>query len=105
MRTTHNMAWIGTNVAQAADSNDNEEYAASTQVWNTTELLEHILSYLPGKSTVVVSGVNKMAYNCVANSSIAQSKLFMRPSGRKEDRWLYCEFYLPHKLCLYANSI
>lgn len=37
-----------------------------------------------------------MAHNCVANSSIAQSKFFMRPSGRKEDRWLYCEFYLPN---------
>lgn len=94
------MIWfyIGTNVAQSAQDNDTEEYAASAQVWNTTELLEHIISYLPGKSIVVVSGVNKMAYNCVANSSLAQSKLFMRPSGREEDRWMYCEFYHPHAL-------
>jgi hypothetical protein len=49
---------------------------------------------LPGKSIVVVSGVNKMAYNCVANSSIAQSKLFMRPSGHAPDLWVYCDFYL-----------
>lgn len=33
-----------------------------------------------------------MAYNCVANSSIAQSKLFLHPSGRKKDMWLYCQF-------------
>lgn len=33
-----------------------------------------------------------MAYNCVTNSSIAQSKLFLRPSGRGHDLWLYCEF-------------
>jgi hypothetical protein len=36
-----------------------------------------------------------MAYNCVNNSSIAQSKLFLRPSGRAPDLWVYCEFYLP----------
>ena len=37
-----------------------------------------------------------MSHNCVANSSIAQSKLFMRPSGREEDIRVYCEFYLPN---------
>jgi hypothetical protein len=36
-----------------------------------------------------------MAYNCVNNSSIAQTKLFLRPSGREQDSWLYCEFYFP----------
>lgn len=75
--------------------NDAESTTASAQVWNTTELLEHIISYLPGKSVFVVSGVNKMSYNCVTNSSIAQSKLFLRPSGREKDVWLYCEFYSP----------
>lgn len=98
MTVIQDMVYTSTNVAQATEGDGTEEYAASAQVWNTTELLEHIISYLPGKSIVVVSGVNRMASNCVANSSIAQSKLFMRPSGREEDRWVYCEFYLPRSL-------
>ncbi|GAB7323568.1 hypothetical protein MBLNU13_g07068t2 [Cladosporium sp. NU13] len=84
----------------ATKDNDTEEIAASIQVWNTTELLEHIISCLPGKSIVVVSGINNVAYNCVANSSIAQSKLFMRPSGHAPDHWVYCEFYLPRRLAI-----
>lgn len=39
-----------------------------------------------------------MAYNCVTNSPIAQTKLFMRPSDRKKDAWLYCEYILPNSL-------
>ena len=33
-----------------------------------------------------------MSSNCVANSSIAQSKLFLLPNGCEKDIWLYCQF-------------
>lgn len=33
-----------------------------------------------------------MSSNCVANSSIAQSKLFLLPNGCEKDFWLYCQF-------------
>lgn len=98
MKSTRDVSYIaeiGTNVTQAAEGEDTEGYAASSQVWNKTELLEHVIFHLPAKSIVMVSGVNKMAYNCVANSSIAQAKLFMRPISHEEDLWVYCEFYLP----------
>jgi hypothetical protein len=32
-----------------------------------------------------------MAYNCIANSSLAQSKLFLRPSDREDEVWWYRE--------------
>jgi hypothetical protein len=88
-------AVFGSDITKAAEGNNSGEYTASAQVWNTTELLEHIISYLPVKSIVAVSGVDKMSHNCVVNSTIAQSKLFMRPSGRAPDHWVYCEYYIP----------
>ena len=32
-----------------------------------------------------------MSYNCIANSTTAQSKLFLRPSGREKEIWMYRE--------------
>jgi hypothetical protein len=46
---------------------------------------------LPFTDIVVVSGTNKMSYNCVNSSSLAQSKLFLRPSDREQQVWWYCE--------------
>jgi hypothetical protein len=53
--------------------------------------LEHIISYLPPLDIAVASGVNKTFHNVVAGSIIAQSKLFLRPSGRAKDVWVYGE--------------
>lgn len=71
---------------------DFDELQASAKVWNTTELLEQIISYLPVFDMVVISGVNKMSYNCFNSSKFAQSKLFLQPSHRAQSFWLYCEF-------------
>jgi hypothetical protein len=53
--------------------------------------LEQIISYLPSVDIVIISSVNKMSYNCVSNSSLAHSKLFLRPSKREQEIWWYCE--------------
>jgi hypothetical protein len=68
-----------------------EDLPASAKVWNTTELLEQIISHLPAAAIVLVSGTNRMSYNCVKGSSLAQSKLFLRPSDREQEVWWYCE--------------
>jgi hypothetical protein len=70
---------------------DDEDLPASAKVWNTTELLEQIISYLPAADIVVLSGANKMSYNCVNNSSFAQVKLLMRPSNLEPEVWWYCQ--------------
>jgi hypothetical protein len=38
---------------------------------------------------VAVSGVNKIAYICINNSSLARDKLFLSPSRHKPDFWWY----------------
>lgn len=73
-------------------STGNATRVAGSQIWYTTELLEQVISNLPGVDIVVVSGVDKTARNCVANSSLAQTKMLLRPSGHRLEIWYYCEY-------------
>lgn len=66
---------------------------AGPKIWYTTELLEQILSCLPATAAVVVSGVDKAAYNCMISSPLIRQKMFLQLSGRELETWWHHETY------------
>lgn len=57
--------------------------AASSKVWNTSELLEQILSTLSAKDLIAASDVNDTFYNCLINSPGLREKLWLPVKCKK----------------------
>lgn len=53
---------------------------ASSRALHTTEILEHILSFLPASDLIAASNVNNLFLNCIVNSPVTQQTLFLPTS-------------------------
>jgi hypothetical protein len=67
--------------------------AASTQVGETAELIELILSCLPMLDIVAASGVNKTFRNVILNSVMLERNLFLRATDALPQYWLQLKCY------------
>jgi hypothetical protein len=53
--------------------------SAAQKALHTTEILEPIMSHLPGFDLIAAANVNDFFYNCAVNSPDTQQTLFLRP--------------------------
>lgn len=66
---------------------------ASTQLGETAELVELILSHLPMLDIVKVSGVNKNFRDAILNSVMLQRNMFLRATNALPQYWLPLKRY------------
>lgn len=71
---------------------DSSLVTSAVAVFNTTELLEAILSHLPMEDLLVSCSVNRAFYKLASTAPTLQRKLFLLPANRHPPKWkLVCD--------------
>lgn len=83
--TSKDMSMTTETAIAAGDSS--QLNVSSAKVWNTTELLVEILSYLTASELITASEVSLTFYYGILGSSKVRKMLFLTPNGKTPQKW------------------